>query len=453
MSLPAACICLALALTLAAPLAEAQRTAGVGWIPPLSLDPSSTPSVESTNVPFAGAVTASSTWAWTSAAVRADVGGGRATLVGDRFSQTVGAQVGLGRGVALGLQLPMMWLQSVEPVAATASVTAGGAGDLRAVLRWAPMQAGSVVDASIPRSNCRRGQPCSRRHGVGVSVDAAFTAPTAGGDLGGYGVPTGRLGVTTEYRSYRYAVALSAGYLARFDAASHASDTSCAIAGVPCLADTPLHDRVDVAVALRHPLSGLIALFSFLGSGPTDFAGIVSYVLEQSIGVPYLTVVASLDARAPGVAPIVEIGTGTQRRFGEVLLTLGYTRERAFGDAGSNRVLLGVQWQIGGDEDGDGVRDADDRCIGVRGPAAFEGCPDPDPNLAIVIPPFVPRDAGATPDVGPPERCVVCRDADARVHDAGVGSCDADAGCGCDASVSPNWNDPTEGRPHVHEVR
>ena len=358
------------------------------WEQPPSVDPSSSPSVEGTVVPAAGSFAFGALLGWTDDAVRVGTGREHHDLVSDRVAATYTLQAGLGRRVALALQLPVVWGQGTE-AASGVTPSPGGLGDLRAVLRWAPLSAGSVVDATAPRSNCSPATSCSRSRGFGVGFDVALTAPTAGGSLAGSGVPTAHVSAAFEYRWYRYAFVVRAGWMSRLDALGHDA-APCGSAGAACLAGTPLRDRFTAGIALRQPLSALLALIASGNPGIADVASAVSLFMEYTFGTPYVSVDMNVDPWARYGATTLAFGAGTQRRFGDVVVTAGWSRTllREAREADDDRVILGIQWSTGGDEDGDGVPDADDRCIGVRGPAGTHGCPDPADGIGVVIPPY-----------------------------------------------------------------
>lgn len=322
---------------------------GASWVPSLSVDPSSLPAIEGTVAPDRGQVDFGVGLEWFDDPVPGAVGG--------RFLSTFGAQVGLGRRWALGLQLPVAGYQSS---ATSADVSPPGLGDARALLRWVPRTAGSALGPTLPTGNaCGQGR-CSHNWSTGFAFELAATAPTSGVPFAGHGGPTARLDAAFELRSFRYGLVASAGYLMAF--------------GDGVSGSMAQRDRVVLSIGLRHPLGAALGALGYFFPIFADFGTLFTFFTENTIGSPYLSFVGSID---PGGGPAAwEIGFGSQRRVGPFTITVGGACGLGGLFDGSHRVTVGLQWQPPGDEDRDGVGDDADECLGVVGTASLRGCPD-----------------------------------------------------------------------------
>ncbi len=353
----------AVALVLASSGASAHP--GASWVPTLSIDPSSLPTIEGTSVPRAGDLNAGFALEWFDDPVH--------RRVDERFVQALSAQVGLPGNLALGFQLPVVGFQSTLG----AGETPPGVGDVRALLRWAPRPLGSTLAPTIGQSSlCGQGR-CSHNWDVGFALSLAGTAPTSEVSFAGHGAPTARLDATFEVRSYRYGAVASVGYLAAFGDGWPTQAASCGLPDAPCLANPSVRDRLIVSVGVRHPIAMLLSSLGGASPGAAAFGTIITFLTENTIGAPYLTFVASLDARDPGGSPAAyELGFGSQRRIGSFTITAGGAC--GFGSLLDDafRVTVGLQWQPQHDEDRDGLGDATDQCLGVPGPRVTHGCPD-----------------------------------------------------------------------------
>jgi len=339
---------------------------GASWVPTLSVDPSSLPAIEGTVAPDRGQVDFGMALEWFDDPVPGAVGG--------RFLSTFSTQVGLGRRWALGLQLPVAGYQSS---ATSADIAPPGLGDARALVRWVPRTAGSAIGPTLPTGNaCRQGR-CSHNWSTGLAFELAATAPTSGVPFAGHGAPTARLDAAFELRSFRYGLVASVGYLLAFGDAWPAQDALCAPSDISCPVGVAQRDRLVLSIGLRHPVA---AVLGFLGAFSPIFADIgtlLAFTMVNTIGSPYLTLVASLDGRDLFDGPAaVELGFGSQRRVGPFTITVGGACGYGGLLDGSHRVTIGLQWQPPGDEDRDGVGDDADECLGVVGTASLRGCPD-----------------------------------------------------------------------------
>lgn len=338
---------MALALLLSPSTALAHP--GASWVPTLSVDPSSLPAIEGTAAPDAGQVDFGMALEWFDDPVPGAVGG--------RFLSTFSTQVGLGRRLALGLQLPVAGYQSS---ATSSDISPPGLGDARALLRWVPRTAGSALGPTLPTGNaCGQGR-CSHNWSTGLAFELAATAPTSGVPFAGHGGPTARLDAAFELRSFRYGLVTSVGYLMAFGDGPSGSMAQ--------------RDRLVLSIALRHPLAAVLGALGYFTPIFADIGTLLAFAMVNTIGSPYLSLVGSID---PGGGPAAwEIGFGSQRRVGPFTITVGGACGYGGLFDGSHRVTIGLQWQPPGDEDRDGVGDDADECLGVVGTASLRGCPD-----------------------------------------------------------------------------
>ena len=328
--------------------ATAARAQGVPWVPTLSVDPSSAPTVEGTSMPAQLEPTVNAHFGWAFAPAR-DVG-----VRGYAF-ETWGLQLGLGGRFALAARVPF------TPVIAR---DAGGAdafvGDTRFVVRWMGLNAGSVLGPSAPLSSVRCGGRCGRGWSIGGGLAFEATVP-GNAPFAGYGVLTLRAAANLELRYLHYAIGFDFGYRLAFDGSA-----------------APPVDRFTLAAVVRHPVASVLAMLSPLCPPLADAAAVLAFLMQRSVGVPYLSLALSFDPKSRADAPVVvELGFGAQRQFGSVVFGLGASWR--FGDVeGPVQVVATVGWRPPADEDNDGVPDDRDHCIGLRGPGTPDGCPRPE---------------------------------------------------------------------------
>ena len=261
-------------------------------------------------------------------------------LVRRRLAGHLGAHVGLGRWLGLGLQLPVTLHQVGQRLlVGDRSLSKRSGGDPRLSLRYRLW-----------------GDPADRRtqHKDGPGVALQLTGVLPAGDTDSYsgeGTPRTELSLLADFQVLGWGVGLAVGWAHRFEPRD--------VLGVR-FADA-LTFGVGVKVPLpSHPaLSGVLEL-----RGRTDFRSEAATPVEGDFALRY-----ALDDWALTAA----VGTGLSRGVG----------------APQARAVLGLWWAPRpADADGDGVEDGADACPplpeDLDGFQDEDGCPDPDNDNDLV---------------------------------------------------------------------
>lgn len=266
--------------------------------------------------------------------------GERISLIGNRLGGSFTALVGLGGPVALGLELPVAFLQTGSLEALPTAVRPGeggslgmiGLGDLRLMPRLAILQQGS--------------------HGVDLVLDAALA------------IPTGRSSAMLGDAGFGGAAIVTAGRT---------------FGDIRVLAQTGVRFRPSREILAMNVGSELLLRGAALYTLP--FAG--KHLLPREV-------IAELDLATLAAAPFQGGTTPAEWRVGARMCVAGPLSLTAgvggplSGAYGTPlmRALVGVGIDprgCGGDRDGDGIPDDQDRCPTLPGVTDHDGCPPPQP--------------------------------------------------------------------------
>jgi OmpA-OmpF porin, OOP family len=371
------------------------RVDGGPWRPELSLDPNALPHVEGTLVPGAGNFNLQLVGEYARNPVVFTVPTGTVRYARDQVWLTLGAQIGIGTRMALGLQLPLLVYQASETTGTSLSPADTAAiGDPRILFRWSTRREVTSESGAARTSGSEQSQnQRMQREGIGFALNIGATLPLGSAtSLASWGAPTVHASGVMDFRLFRIVGALSLGYRLRLDSHWPSQSATCTDStSSACFFDVPQRDQITWGFSVRQPLEGLLALV-FLGVAPSLAS---ASILAGNWVTTYLTFQGAIDARAPFASAAttpVEMGAGIQSSaFGEVTLSVGasWGLTAAPGSA-AVRALAMLQWAPRFiDEDHDGLRDDPDvdQCIGLSedfdGFEDHDGCPEDNDHDAI----------------------------------------------------------------------